>query len=181
MRLEVGPLCMILIVISSDVRLAPKGPAVCYTAFMQTTKTDTSYGVIPIRRVGNSWEVFLIHQYSRIGKNTYWALPKGHPEVGESQKETALRELQEETGMAPVTLLDKQTFSLAYSFFYDGQKIYKTVVFFVGVIEDDQPTLDPEEVKEAGWYSLEAAQERLDYRDMKTMFSDVCRFLEHYQ
>ena len=144
-------------------------------------KNDISYGVIPIKRVNDSWEVFLINQFSKIGKNTYWILPKGHPENNETPKQTAIRELKEETNMSPSILLDEPTFKLQYDFVFDQVKINKTVVFFIGVIEDGEYEVDGEEVKEAGWYSLSAATERLDYRDTKEMFSQAREFIENYQ
>lgn len=144
------------------------------------TKTDRSYGVIPIRRIDDSWEVFLIHQFSKIGNNSYWIFPKGHPEGNETPKQSALRELKEETGMTPERLLDEPTFSLDYSFVFDGVKIEKTVELFVGIITDMSVKLDGIEVKEAGWYSLEAAAKRLDYQDTKEMFKTVRQFLESF-
>lgn len=144
------------------------------------TKTDISYGVIPIRRVGDSWEVFLIHQFSKIGNNSYWIFPKGHPEGNETPKQAAIRELKEETGMTADTLLDKPTFSLEYTFVFDGVQIQKTVEFFVGVLTSTNYELDAIEVKEAGWYSLQAAAERLDYQDTKQMYQAARQFIEVY-
>lgn len=142
------------------------------------TKTDISYGVIPIRRAANGWEVFLIHQYSRIGDNTYWVLPKGHPEAAETPRETALRELKEETGLVPATLIDAPTFDLRYSFDFSGDRIEKTVVFFIGVIAEFEIILDPDEVKEASWYPLEIAATRLDYQDTKSLFLKAKDFID---
>lgn len=143
-------------------------------------KTDLSYGVVPIRRTGASWEVFLIRQFSRIGNNSYWIFPKGHQEEGESPQEAALRELNEETGMTAI-LLSKPTFNLQYSFVFDDIQINKTVVFFIGEVLSDQYNLDIDEVKEGGWFSLEAATERLDYQDTKQLFVQIKEFIEQYQ
>jgi bis(5'-nucleosidyl)-tetraphosphatase len=143
-------------------------------------KTDYSYGVIPIRRVDDSWEVFLIHQFSKIGNNSYWIFPKGHPEGNETLKQTALRELKEETGMTPDKVLEKPVFNLEYSFVFDGVKIDKTVTLLIGIMTDLSFKLDGIEVKEAGWYSLEDAAKRLDYRDTKQMFQGVQHFLETF-
>lgn len=142
------------------------------------TKTDISYGVVPIRRVENGWEVFLINQYSKIGNNTYWVLPKGHAEAGETPKETALRELKEETGMTPETLLAVPTFDLRYTFEFNGDQIQKTVMFFIGIITDCQVTLDPKEVKDAGWFSFAGALDRLDYKDTKEVFLKAQAYIE---
>ncbi len=144
------------------------------------TKTDLSYGIIPIRRVGDVWKVFLIHQYSRIGDNSYWVFPKGHPEAGETKLETAARELMEETGMVAKKTLTEPSFSLQYSFVYDGVKILKTVEFFIGIIIDEKYKLGEDEVKEAGWYSLNDVSGRLDYRDTKQLFKSIRNFLESY-
>jgi 8-oxo-dGTP pyrophosphatase MutT (NUDIX family) len=145
------------------------------------TKKDASYGVIPIKRFGDEWKVFLIRQYSRIGNNTYWILPKGHPEEGETIKETALRELMEETGMAPETLLAEPTFELKYKFKFGDNLIDKTVLFFVGVITQNEFKLDADEVVEAGWYTLPEAKERLDYKNAKDMFKKASTFIASYK
>jgi NADH pyrophosphatase NudC (nudix superfamily) len=59
-------------------------------------------------------------------------------------------------------------------------QIEKTVDFYVGVVVDDTVVIQTEEIKEAGWYSLEEAKERLDYSDTKKMFFEVQEFLAGY-
>ena len=142
------------------------------------TKDDISYGVIPIKKFGDEWKVFLIHQYSRIGNNTYWILPKGHPEAGESGDETAKRELFEETGMVCKNLLADKLFELNYNFMFDGVKINKKVVYFIGEIEQTDFTLQPDEVVEADWFSLDKALNRLDYQGTKKMFKEAVEFIK---
>lgn len=144
------------------------------------SKTDQSYGIIPITKVDGKWQVFLIHQFSRIGNNSYWVFPKGHAENNESPIQAAKRELLEETGMKADIILDKPTFALSYNFTFDGFRIDKVVSFFVGIVSSTAFTLQATEVKEAGWYSLEEAGDRLDYQDTKTMFIEVKKFLEQY-
>ncbi len=145
------------------------------------TKKDLSYGIIPIRKKGETWEVFVIHQFSKIGNNSYWIFPKGHPEQNETREESALRELKEETGMQVANLVKDKIFTLSYNFYFDGVKIEKTVQYFVGVITDTEYKLDEEEVKEGGWYSLDEATDRLDYQDTKQMFVEARKFIESYQ
>ncbi|MCA9359067.1 NUDIX domain-containing protein [Candidatus Kaiserbacteria bacterium] len=144
------------------------------------TKTDQSYGVLPIRWMEGEWQIFLIHQFSKIGNNSYWIFPKGHPEPNETPAETAKRELLEETGMSVSKLLNEPVFTLQYNFVFDGVRIDKRVDFFLGIITDFEFKLQVEEVKEAGWYSLEEAGERLDYQDTKTMFVEVKAFLRDF-
>ncbi|MCA9357156.1 NUDIX domain-containing protein [Candidatus Kaiserbacteria bacterium] len=144
------------------------------------SKTDKSFGIIPITKVEGKWKVFLIHQFSRIGNNSYWIFPKGHSENSETQIETAKRELFEEVGMTADRILPEPTFSLKYVFSFDGVRINKEVIFYLGIISDTKINLQTSEVKEAGWYTIEEAAERLDYQDTKSMFVEVKQFLEQY-
>jgi 8-oxo-dGTP pyrophosphatase MutT (NUDIX family) len=142
------------------------------------TIADTSFGIIPIKRVGKEWKVFLINQYSKIGNNTYWVFPKGHPEGTEHPLETAKRELKEETGMEAEQIIEEPRFDLQYNFKFNGNKINKTVTFFLGLVSSVDYSLCPDEVKEAGWYTLEEAERRLDYQDTKTMFAKARPYIQ---
>jgi 8-oxo-dGTP pyrophosphatase MutT (NUDIX family) len=95
------------------------------------------------------------------------ALPKGHPEQGESAQDAALREVHEETGLdaTPVEKLG----DIRYWYARDGDRVLKIVSFFLlryrsGRLEDHD-----HEVEEALWIPLEEAPERLAYRGEKDM------------
>lgn len=63
---------------------------------------NKSCGVLPYREVNAQREYLLVFEnYSQC-----WSIPKGHMEMGESEAETALRELYEETGLT--ARLDKR-------------------------------------------------------------------------
>ena len=105
------------------------------------------------------------------------ALPKGHPEPGESSAEAAQREVREETGLeaTPVEKLG----DIKYWYARDGDRVMKIVTFFLfryrsGRLEDHD-----HEVEEALWIPLEEAPERLAYRSEKeiaqTALSRVAR------
>lgn len=53
-----------------------------------------SCGVIPFRKSGDTREYLILLQ-----TNHCWSFPKGHMEAGETETQTALRELREETGL----------------------------------------------------------------------------------
>jgi 8-oxo-dGTP pyrophosphatase MutT (NUDIX family) len=95
------------------------------------------------------------------------ALPKGHPEPGESSAEAAQREVREETGL-DARLVEKLD-DIRYWYARDGERVMKIVSFFLfryrtGSIEDHD-----HEVEEALWIPLEEATDRLAYRGERDM------------
>src|ERR1700709_2499146 len=54
-----------------------------------------------------------------------WSLPKGHIEAGETAEQAAVREVEEETGIAGVILGELGT--IDFWFVADGRRIHKTV------------------------------------------------------
>lgn len=70
-------------------------------------------------------------------------LPKGHREVGETDEQTAIRELREETGIQSddFNLIDNFVFEETYYPTYKrfgGEKVEKKLVMFLGVLKDDK-------------------------------------------
>lgn len=90
------------------------------------------------------------------------ALPKGHPEAGESLEQAAIREVREETGVAaePVDRLGE----VRYWYTLTGERVLKRVTFFLlryrsGSLDDHD-----DEVESAAWVPLSQAAELLSYR-----------------
>jgi 8-oxo-dGTP pyrophosphatase MutT (NUDIX family) len=95
------------------------------------------------------------------------ALPKGHPEGGESGADAALREIHEETGVE-AALVDKLG-DVRYWYQRDGKRIAKVVSFFLFEHLSGDPAGDPFEVEEARWMGFEEAERELSYRGEREM------------
>ena len=93
------------------------------------------------------------------------ALPKGHPETGESSQEAALREVREETGLEATPL--EKLGDIRYWYARDGERVLKVVSFFLFRYRSGRLADHDQEVDEALWIPLEEAPERLAYRSEK--------------
>ena len=90
--------------------------------------TATSAGGVVIRHEsGRAWLVVGSRRRERDGST--WTLPKGTPKPGETREETALREVSEETGLE--VRITAPLDSIEYSFVQSGQRIHKTVHYFL--------------------------------------------------
>ena len=86
-----------------------------------------SCGVLPWRENQGQKEYLIVFEsFSKC-----WSLPKGHMEAGETEEETALRELQEETGLTATLDLQRRA-TIEYPLSPIGRK---RVVFFPGKVD----------------------------------------------
>jgi len=113
---------------------------------------EKSCGVLPYRMVNGQQEFLLVFEtYSKC-----WSLPKGHMEAGETEVQTALRELYEETGLT-ATLDTSRCASIEYPI---SSFARKEVVFYLGKVAGD-PKVRDGEIDCYRWVSAEELKDRL--------------------
>jgi 8-oxo-dGTP pyrophosphatase MutT (NUDIX family) len=95
------------------------------------------------------------------------ALPKGHPDKGESMVEAATREVREETGVN-AELVEKLG-DIRYWYALDGERVFKVVSFYLFRYRSGSVRNHDHEVLSAEWLSLEEAPQRLSYRGERDM------------
>ena len=95
------------------------------------------------------------------------ALPKGHPEDGESPADAAVREVREEAGVE-ATVREKLG-DVQYWYQRDGVRIAKTVAFFLLDYVSGEPHDHDHEVEHAHWIGLEQAARSLSYKGERDM------------
>lgn len=132
-------------------------------------KKDESFGVVPVCIAETSAPLFLL-----IRQQTgHWAFPKGHAEGKEEPIESALRELEEETAICAVEIVDGYTYIQNYTFEQEGLEVHKTVTFFLGVVAKQEVSIKEGEIQDFGWYKYEEALKLLTYQDSKELLTDV--------
>ena len=113
---------------------------------------EKSCGVLPYRVVNGQKEFLLVFEtFSKC-----WSLPKGHMEAGETEAQTALRELQEETGLT-AKLDTSRSAAIEYSI---SDFAWKQVVFYLGEVTGT-PKAREGEIDKLKWVTEEALEELL--------------------
>lgn len=95
-----------------------------------------------------------------------WALCTGHVENGETPKEAALRELNEESGVS-VSL--KQIFSFSFGKF-DSQNIY--FFYVICNLPVDEFSIQEEELSEVQWFFVSVVIDMIKKHDNKIVYRD---------
>lgn len=130
---------------------------------------EKSCGAIVYRKHHGNTEILLVRHL----KSGHWSFPKGHMEQGETEEETALREIKEETGLD--VLLDtgfRETVN------YSPKKnTKKTVVYFVGMATGHELVPQQEEISELRWLEVGQAGSVLTYDNDKIIVNKAKAFI----
>jgi 8-oxo-dGTP pyrophosphatase MutT (NUDIX family) len=146
----------------------------CYKPSM---KREFSAGGVLVRRLKGRWMVAAIRPAGK--KPGLWALPKGNIAAGEDTRETAVREVMEETG-ATGRLIEKLG-DVRYTYTWAGERIFKIVSFFllryVSGRLGELPAETAHEVEEVRWLPLEEAPKLLAYGGEREMAEKALKSL----
>jgi 8-oxo-dGTP pyrophosphatase MutT (NUDIX family) len=126
------------------------------------TRTATSHGGVVLRSLGNDgYEVVL------CGRNVpgTWQLPKGTPDPGETPEQTALREVQEETGLE--TKIVDRVGEINYSFFRDSAETRydKSVSYYLMEVKGGDLSLHDQEFDVVVWRDVREAAGNLTFEN----------------
>lgn len=132
-------------------------------------RREKSCGAVCVCGQGGEQRVLLVRHLA----GGRWAFPKGHTEPGETEQQTALREVAEETGVA-ASLLAGFRFVTNYS---PVRGTIKKVVYFAARCAPTTPRPQPGEIRDARFFAPEEALRRLTYPADKRLLRKALRFL----
>lgn len=132
-------------------------------------KQEKSCGAIVIHHFSGVIKVLLIRHVN----GGHWSFPKGHVENSESETETALREIKEETGLE-VKLDTGFRHVTTYS---PKENVIKDVVYFTAQAAEDRVILQKEEVLESGWFPFDKAKQMITYVNDKKILEAAEKYL----
>lgn len=138
------------------------------------TERSVSSGVIVFREDRGKREYLILRN-----RNNEWEFPKGGVEGNETLKETALRELEEETGLGEIELFGDFKESYDYEFYSSNEKIKKTVHLFLGRTSRPEVILSKEHY-DYRWEEFENAYNTLSHSATSRILSEAENFLDNH-
>lgn len=133
-------------------------------------KYEKSCGAVVFTRIGEEVKYVLAQSLEGV-----YGFPKGHMEAGETEEETALREIFEEVHIRPALIPGFRTVS---EYMLPNKKdTAKTVVFFLGEYADQEVLPQKEALKSAALVNYAEAMTMIPYEDTRRVLREANRFV----
>lgn len=141
---------------------------------------EKSAGAIIFRMKEGVPHYLILHYHSG-----HWEFARGHIDEGESEMQTAVREIEEETGLKDLKIIQgfkgytKFVFKKVYGLTGEARKkapwVMKIVTLYLAESMTDEVKIS-EEHKGFGWFSFEDALKKLP-KDAKKVFTQAHEFV----
>lgn len=144
---------------------------------MTDIEKERSIGIIPV--LVNSEEPLFLLVKSKL--HGHWGLPKGHSEPNETEKETAKRELLEETGIEDIEINSNKEFNESYSFTKNGTKYNKNVKYFIGYLQNKDnyvPEDFKEEIQDNKWVTYKEIMNKPEFEKARAVVEKAYNHLK---
>ena len=123
-----------------------------------------------IYRIANELRILIIKQ----SRNGNWSFPKGHVEDGETEIQTATREVFEEVGLK-IKIREGFRETINYN---PRPNVNKDVVYFIAQSKIGRVKLQKEEVADYKWVRPELAFKILSFVNDKEVLTKALEFIE---
>ena len=151
---------------------------------------ERSAGAIIFRKEGKRIYYLILHYPSG-----HWDFAKGHIEKGETEKETARREIKEETGIEKIKFIPRFKEKINYFFYRDYQDqekppslsssktsnkvlVFKEVVFYLVETKEKKIKISFEH-QGYEWLEYQEAIKRVTFKNAKAVLKKANEFLKN--
>lgn len=131
-------------------------------AIQEVAREQTAGGIVFRRNPKNNELEVLLTQDAK----DRWTIPKGHIEEGETAKQTAVREVQEETGLQEMEVL---AWLGKIHFRYRRQQsliLMSTQVYLIHALGDTNKLSKEDWMNGIGWFKIMDTLDMIEYEDI---------------
>ena len=132
---------------------------------------EKSCGAVVFRK-GREVEYLLLHYEAG-----HWDYVKGQVEPSETERDTVVRELKEETSIEDVRFVEGFREEISYFYRREGKTILKRVIFFLLEAKKSEVRLSYEHIGYE-WLTFQKAMERLTFSNARKVLTKAHDFLE---
>jgi len=131
---------------------------------------EFSAGAVIYRKKDNA--ILFLVVYSN--RNKIWGFPKGHLEKGETEKESAVREIKEEAGLEDLKFIEGFTGKVTYETIskrppFKGDKIKKYVTYFLCETGKQDIIVDGREITDYRFLNFSQTEELIKFTNLKNI------------
>jgi len=132
---------------------------------------ETSAGIVLFRQLKDQREYLLLHY-----PGGHFDFAKGHVEAGESEHETAYRELQEETGIQKIVWIEGFRHKIHYNYHRGPELMSKDVIFFLARTTQKKVVISHEH-KGSIWLPYDEAMKQTTFETARDLLKKAENFL----
>jgi 8-oxo-dGTP diphosphatase len=138
------------------------------------TRSERSAGGVVFRRRGQKVEVALASRRTKRG-DLAWGLAKGLIEPDEDPRDTARREVREETGLEAE--IEEDLGDISYFYVWEGTRVRKSVRFFLMRAMGGDVSSHDHEMEEVRWFGLDDALSKASYKSEREVLQKAAEKL----
>ena len=126
---------------------------------------EQSAGAVIFILTGAEPEYLLLHYTA-----THWDFAKGNIEAGETERQAAIREIREETGITDIEFIEGFSQKISYRYRKARRLVDKEVTLFLAKTNTRQVTISNEHIGFA-WKKYDDAMKMLTYKNAKNLLA----------
>ncbi len=146
---------------------------------MNNMEKEYAAGAVIFRK--HKEDILFLVVYS--ARNEIWGFPKGHVHKGESETETAIREIEEETSITTLRFIGDFREEAVYEKTANrgrdkGRRIEKHSIYFLCETTETKAASNTDEISECRWAGIEDARNLIVFEGSKEILEKAYRFIK---